>query len=345
MSIYTNFKNLTDAELEQEEYRFNAEISNAELADEALQELGAFFAQNPDSKEKYRYSYWRWFVILSWQKALSASDTFFLKLISEQVPVAILTKIDVSDLLMRYLAENYYTRTDIGNYFIKLKKAFLESEAVVGVWQGKNVTVAETIKEIDSVYKSDDSLAQADFESRLLQIMFPADEASKKYLITDHEQAKEEFLDLVSFFETFTEENIWYVVDGFLNPEKYQNAAPGQPPVATTVPSTPATKPAPVPQSKPVTPAPPAPKPTTPVQPTPAPKPSVPVKPPASTKPALAQIKSEIESQFKKDADGNFEDIATVLAMLSTLSEKYNDPKIADMLYFDEKDNKFKWNA
>jgi hypothetical protein len=62
-------------------------------------------------------------------------------------------------------------------------------------------------------------------------------------------------------------------------------------------------------------------------------------------RPTTAQIKSEIESQFKKDDKGNFEDIETVLAMLSTLSEKYNDPKIADMMYFDEKENKFKWNT
>src|SRR3989344_4770834 len=143
MPVYINFKNFTDTELEQEEYNFNAKISNAELADEAWQELNLLFEKNSDLKEKYRYTYWRWFVILSFQKALSLSDVNFLRLIEEQVPVATLVNIDVMEVVMRYLAQNYYTREDIGGYFLKLQSVFLQSEAVVGVWQKKNVTVAE----------------------------------------------------------------------------------------------------------------------------------------------------------------------------------------------------------
>ncbi len=363
MSVYTNFKNFTDTELEQEDYRFNLEISNAELADDAWQELNSFFVQHPDLKDKYRYSYWRWFVILSCQKALSSSDATFLRLIEEQIPVAILVNIDILEVMMRYLAQNYYSREDIGGYFIKLQSAFLKSKAVVGVWQGKNVAMDELVKEIDLVYRSGDSLKRADFESRLQQIMF-SDEMAKKYFTADPERAKEEFLDLVSFFETFTQENIWYVVDAFLNPGKYQNVVPGEAaPAAIATPRPAIVNPAPQPQA--VLPKKEA-KPRT--EPSngsgtgetkmetiasggivPISKIADPVRygttsadanrPPRNDiKPSPAQIKSQIEKEFSaEDAEG-------IMGKLNELAEKNNDSKIAEMYYFDESSGKFKWS-
>ena len=334
MLVYTNFKNLIDTELEQEDYRFNLKISNAELADDAWQELNSFFEKNPDSKEQYRYSYWRWFVILSWQKALSSSETTFLRLIGDQAPIAVLVNIDVMDLMIRYLAQNYYYREDIGGYFLKLQSAFLQSEAVVGVWHKKNVTVSELVKEIGSIYKSKDSLAIADFESRLRQIMFPGDEISKKYLTADSEQAKERFLDLVSFFQTFTEENIWFVIDAFLNPEKYQNVAPGGAPTATPVSVV-------------------TPKATTvksvsqPSVASPKKEEFKPIAPPVpitSSQPTPQQIKSQIDKEFSaEDAEGNFVDIEGVYKKLGELAEKYNDLAINDLIYYDEGSGKFLW--
>ncbi len=54
-------------------------------------------------------------------------------------------------------------------------------------------------------------------------------------------------------------------------------------------------------------------------------------------------IKKQIDSKFKKDNQGNYTDLAGVLADLAALAQKDNDPKIAELYYFDETEGKFKW--
>ncbi len=283
---------------------------------------------------EFRLTYFRLYVRLTWKILEVIDNDYFIEVVRRQAVMALLLDVDVLNSIMWYLGLNNADQKELESLFLELKKAFLQSEAVVGVWQGKNVTVAQLVKEIGSVYKSGDSLAQADFESRLQQIMFP-DETAKKYFTADPEDAKERFLDLVSFFQTFTQENIWYVVDAFLNPEKYQNVTPGEAPSAVVPKAIPPKPPAPI-VAKPPAPPTPVTKPVAPSQP--------PAKPVAPAKSTPQQIKSQVESQFKKDAEGDFADIEGVMAKLSELAEKNNDPKIAEMIYYDEKENKFKWN-
>lgn len=339
---------LTNDQIAQKELEFQQLTVDPKETEKIYYELRDFFVNaNQEDIKKYWYSYWRWYVGLTWDRLNGLSEDELLKVVSKQVPMALLLDIDVWRNLISYFAANNFFADDLESFYLKVKKTFLESQAVIGSWQGKNVIIAELIKEADSVYNSEDSLAKADFESRLQQIMFSGDEMSKKYFTVDPGQIKERFLDVVSFFKVFTEDNIWNLVDAFLNPEKYKGIPPGEAaPASATVSNTP-TKPSPATPSS-VS----APK---QVAPQPAPKTkeiekaAVPVqpiaKPTTPVKPSLQEVKSQIESQFKKDAEGNFEDIETVLAMLSTLSEKYNDPKISEMLYFDEQENKFKWNV
>ncbi len=298
---------------------------------ETWQSLDQFFHNaSYETDAEFRLTYFRLYVRLTWKMLTAIERGYFVEVIRRQVLIFMISDVDVLNEIMWYLGFNYADQQELKSLFLELKKAFLESEAVVGVWQGENVTVAQIVKEIDSVYKTSDSLARADFESRLRQIMSPSDEMSKKYLTADPEEAKERFLDLVSFFQTFTQENIWNVVDSFVNPGKYQNAvlrgsAPATVSEAIATPG------------KLVVPA--TVRPSAP--PAPTPKPLVPSAP---AKPTPQQIKSQIESQFKKDAEGNFVDIEGVMAKLSELAEKNNDPKIAEMIYYDETENKFKWN-
>ncbi|MEK7131520.1 MAG: hypothetical protein AAB797_02175 [Patescibacteria group bacterium] len=299
---------------------------------ETWQSLDQFFHNaSYETDAEFRLTYFRLYVRLTWKMLEVVDKDYFIKVVRQQAVMALLLDVDVLNSLMWYLGLNNADQKGLESLYLELKKVFLESEAVVGVWQGKNVTVAEVVKEIGSVYKTGDTLAKADFESRLRQIMFP-DETAKKYFTADPEEAKERFLDLVSFFQTFTQENIWFVVDAFLNPEKYQNAAPEKAPTAIA----PNVKAAPVVAPK------------SPSQPQVVPPkkeaPKLVVPPTIRPKPTPTQVKAQIESQFKKDVDGNFADIEGVMAKLSELAEKNNDSKIAEMIYYDEKENKFKWN-
>lgn len=296
---------------------------------ETWQSLDAYFnKRSVFDDEKFRWTYFRIYTELTWKIFGSQSRDFIVEVaVKRQIPMALQLDFDAIEEIIRYLGLRTVDKVDMQGLYLKMQKAFLESEAVVGVWQGKNFTVAEIVNEINSVYNTGDTLAQADFESRLRQMMF-SDEVAKKYSTADPENAKERFLDLVSFFETYTQENIWFVVDAFLNPGKYQNVAPGGLPNATPVivVSPKATSVKPIPQSvvfppkkeevKPISPA----APVTPLKLTPA------------------QIKSQIEKEFSA------EDMEGIMGKLNEWAEKNNDAKIAEMYYFDETENKFKWN-
>lgn len=59
--------------------------------------------------------------------------------------------------------------------------------------------------------------------------------------------------------------------------------------------------------------------------------------------PSVSEIQKIIDAQFEKDANGQYADIAGVLAMLSTLAERYTNDQIRDWYYFDEKSGEFRW--
>lgn len=323
MSVYQSFKNLTGSELEQEEFRFNAKISNAELADEAWGELGTLFDQNPNLKNDYRLSYWRWFVILSWQKVYSVDPEIFLLIIKDQVPMAILAKIDVLDRILRYLAQNFYYREDLGSYFNKVRSEFFKSETVLGQWQGQDVRIKDAIAEFSALKKRNaGSMETAEFISKLGQAMFPKEVV--EYAYVDLNLGVERFIELINFFQDIdNEKKILKVLDAFLVSTKSNSEEGAR--VSEEVVEKELRLNESVDKEN--------------LQPT------VKMSDFNETVKILTpqQIKSQIESEFKKDTEGNFEDIDAVMRKLEEFTEMYNDPKIADLIYFDEEEGRFKW--
>lgn len=291
---------------------------------ETWQSLDQFFhSASYEQDLEFGLTYFRLYVRLTWKEMLSAIDSnYFVEVIRRQISMAVLLDFDVLNQIMWYLGQNNADKNTLTSLYSKVKSAFLESEEVIGKWNGKDVKIKEIISEYVLLKnRGGSSMEEAEYVSKLKQIMFPKEAA--EYILVDSDAGVERFLELVEFFQVIDNEKIWPVVDAFLNPEKYQNVE-GQPAV-----------PAPTPVPKPAAPPVQASKPS--VAP-PVPKPSVPVKPTSQ------QIKSQIESQFKKDAEGNFADVEGVMAKLGELAEKNNDQSIADMLYYDEKTAKFVWN-
>lgn len=337
---------LTPAEIEVREKLFSLQIYGTANAGEAREKLKDFFFTEPketiEKSKRFWYSYWRWYSMLNWSGFLGLSEADMLFCLAYQVPMAVVLDYNPADELRRYLALNYPFKEDLVAFYVKAQAAFLASEGYVGMWQGKEVYLFEIVKELTDTGFEEDSLRQAEFENKLSQVLFPSNESVEKYFFASNDVAVKKFISLVIFLQSVDEDEIELAVDSFMHPEQYTDKvlaeiSSGSAPLPrTSIPSTP-TKPSAPAVAKPSTPTFPIAKPTSPL-PSPA-KPATPVKP------TLDQIKSQIESQFKKDAEGNFEDVENILAMLGTLSEKYNEPKIAEMLYFDEKENKFKWNT
>ena len=267
-----------------------------------------------------RYGQFRWFTGLAFDNLADCTEEFVIDfVVGRQIPTALLLDVDVWNECMWYLSVKKFDYDPAATIalFGKMQEAAKKSGAIIGMWQGKIVTLAETIKQMELIRSYDyDSVKMAEFESRLKQIMFPKPEADLlfyKYFIVEPDVAVKRFMDLMDFFLSVTPDEIWGIVEVFLHP-KLSEANPPTP--------KPASKPTPSTSSAP-----------------PSPSRSVPL--PTATTPS--DIRNQINSQFKKSADGNYENIEGVMAKLDELARKNNNPKIAEMLYWDEKQAKFVW--
>lgn len=322
---------------------FTAGMNNPVWRKKIYNELHVMFtpAYAEDIK-KYRNTFWRWFVFVTWQFFTAVSETDAVSAMETQVFEAVRLGIDVWDKLMWYMATRVFVESDIVNFYSKLKKLFFESSAVAGFWKGKEVKITDLVKEINLIVRrGGDSIAQAEFESKLKQIMFPkADSLPAKYVYVNPDESVNKFIDLVVFFQAVEPKEIDAVIDNFLHPENNpaKTSTDDSGPARVAVKKVPASVPPVPPASRPSSavglPAPRAVAPAKPAQPKPEPK-----------KLSPAQIKSQIEVQFKKSVDGQFQDLDGVLNRLNQLAEQYHDQSIADLYYFDEKDGTFKWNV
>lgn len=69
-----------------------------------------------------------------------------------------------------------------------------------------------------------------------------------------------------------------------------------------------------------------------------------PIAPTTISRPTYAEIRAKVDGAFSKDKKGEYKDLDAVLMALAKASEKYNDPKIAELYVFDENTGSFVWN-
>ncbi len=291
--MFISKQELSNKEALQKEEELRDLALDPERADDVFEELGNFFAERTldEAVRKYGMTYWRWYVWLTWNRLNSLDQDDLVTVFAMQIPTAIALDFDAIKYLMKYFIANNYIENDIESLYFKIKTAFQDSQAILGFWQGQEVRVFEVVREVKLVTGRNNSLEQADFETRLHQIMFPTNSLIQEYDSINFGMAVQRFVDLCVFFDQVSEDKISLVVHDFLN-------SMGRSKFIETK---------------------------------------------QAVKPNFQQIKSQIESEFKKDPEGNFENIEGVMRKLEEFAEMYNDPKIADMIYYDEEDDKFKW--
>ncbi len=304
---------------------------------ETWQILDIFFAQNNYEKDlNWRLTYFRIYVRLTWKMIGTIIDyNKFIEIIRRQIPMALILDVDVLREMMWYFGFSKSDKNKLVSLYLKIKNTFFESEQIVGIWQGKNIMVKDLVSEYLLLEKRDaSSMEEAEFISKLKQIMCPKEVAP--FVYADKDVSVDRFLELVEFFEEVDGEKIWFVVDIFLNPEKYQRSE-----TDSSVPTSESDEEVEdnktegesfsgneqtviVESQKSLT-----------AEQTPIVD--------SQKRLTTGQVKSQIESEFKKDSEGNFEDIEGVMGKLAELAEENNDPSVAEMIYFDEEENKFKW--
>ena len=346
LNLHRNFmditvKEISAAQFDAEEQKIRA--SHKSLADlqESWKSLDQFFRNgSPSQDRKYWWTYFRVYVDLTRKLYSSLEPDVMTKVVfGRQVPMAILMDVDMVKELLLYFSLHAAVEQDMHNLYIQIKEAFIESQAILGVWKDKEITVAEIVKEFFFIkQRGSDALGLAEFNTKLKEILFPKNDfLVDKYVLIDPDTAIYRLTQLAIFFYLMEPKDIWYAVDAFVNqkgvgaPEEVE----GGPATAAVVEAGLAAAGA---AAEP-------PKPPEPIKKEEA-KEKTAVSPKKELpKPSAAEIKKMIETQFKKGADGQFEDIESVFAKLNELAKKYNDPKINELVYYDEKTGKFKWTV
>lgn len=333
-------KPLAEAEMEAANEKY-LELSPAER-DELFDQLAERFVNlGPADDFAERPGYFRWFTDVTWENLALTSDEFFVQVIAgRQIPTALLLGVDVLSKFLSHIYFRFPVENDAKAFYVKTKDAFLASSAILGRWQGTEYRLADAVREMTLIRsRGRDSIQVASFLDKLKQIIFDKDDRwGQMFFTAEPDEAVDRLVDLIDFFLDVGPDEIFTAVEMHILPEKYKSvstratpnksaAAPAKPIAPPPAQPAPAQKPAPI---KPVSP--------------PVAKPS-PAKPAAPAKPSYSEIKKKIEERFEKNKEGEFADLDGVFVALQKAAEKYNDPKIAEMLYFDEQTGKFKWNS
>lgn len=276
---------------------------------EAWKDLDNFFAQDMYEKDKvWRWTYFRVYVLLTWKVIGTINDAdVFAQIMARQATMAIILDIDIFKEMLWFFSANKADKTRLASLYFKVRNNFLNSQELLGEYQGKNVQLKDLVLEYADLKRVDNSMRTAEFINKLNQILFPP-EAEQYFGLDNKADGVDRLLELVNFFEDIdTVEKLQEVLEVFLNPQVYDE------PASLFVTSDEETE--------------------------------ADVESMRIQAPSLSEIKSQIEQEFKKDSEGNFENIELVFRKLEEFTEMYNDPKIADLLYFDEESGEFKWRV
>lgn len=322
LEFLDNSKAPTNEELAKLESVFiDFDIKDQELA---LRWLDDYFSIAKDNAYKIFWpSYFRWYVKLSWLYLNSQDINFIERVFARQIPMAILLNFDVFRKFMWYLVLKSLDKDDKATIYNRARNAFLNSEAAIGLYKGQEIKVADMVAEIKIVKSREKStIINAEMMSKLKQTMFPKnDEFFTTHFFVEPDEAVARMYDLINFFLEVEAKDIARLVDSFESEAVSAVSTSSQvlPNLSKLAPPAPPVKPV----AKPIPPRPSAP-----------PKP---IPPPAPATPTLAEIRRAVEKQFALD------DAEGIINKLNELAEKYKNPKIAEIYYFDESEEKFKW--
>lgn len=351
-------KVLTPQELQQKEVEF----ANLELEEKQViwEELNTFFKKvSVEVDKKYWLSYFRWYTFLSW-KNLGNRDEEFVSTIAipRQIVMASLLDFNIVKELIWYLHNRPMDDEDLGKYYTKLKDNLFRSTSFVGMYKGKDYTMQDLIKEVTLIEQNDDSLKLAELLSRLQTIIFYDPKLFGDYIDVSPEDVVNTVINLVTFCIGVKPESVWHVAEAnvhedrfeqvLTNPEnKTQLTTQVVPPQSSTS-TAPRTSNIKLPPPLPPVISPPTTNSVTPQKKNVSIESSLKQKntgiPPVSKRPSNTEIKTRIEQKYPTAPSGEITNFEEVTSLLASIAEKYHDPSIEELCYYNEQDGKFYWN-
>lgn len=362
MQNYSPLQNSQTNFAELQKIFFETDIVASDAFAPIKKDLIDYFNSADASARKIYRQFWLLHVYASWKFINRLSPTEVIDFMVEQIPDAIRLGFDLVDKLVWYMGLNVQDLENRVIFYSEIRTKILAGQFFVDS-AGKEMTMQDLFQQIRLLSSfANDAMRAAELYEKIQRTLFAGTENDSiyEYLIIDRREAVERMVDLVDFINTVDTDNIWEAVEGVLfidttqtSPDEVPALVVEKPEIIRPTPELemkakelmakmePAASGKPVeklPQAEPAKQAMPQ-KSAEPVKPAQPPKPAV------TVKPSYAEIRKKIEAVFPKNAQGEYINLDSVLAALQSAAEKYNDPKISELMYFDESDSKFKWSV
>ncbi len=336
--LFAVVKNLNPNEIQVLQQEFVSIFISREKQDELFDMLHPVVSRFSIEEDfLYRNTYARWYVELFWRRLRIFSLEQIIQIgVARHVPLAIALGFDVWQELAVFLATQTNGIDDLEDVFTTMQEAFLMSSAILGQEGGEKIAVKNLAKDFKIFSTSPDrTLKFAEFIPRIENLLYTSSGlcAQKNYFSTDQEWVSDKLAELISFYTEIEKNKIFYIVNQYTSGSSYS-----QPSILSgsfakeknfkkediSLPQTIKEKNIPVTASqnskhdelqvfqKPVV-----------------------------AQPSYQDIKKMVDAVFPQSSEPDFKGI---VAMLNTLSEKYDDEKIRDLYFYNEQVGKFQWS-
>ena len=216
---------LTTAQLETKDREFQDVVRAGVETERVWSELHVYFSRSPLPEDQvYRYSYFRWYTSLTWVLMYTSTpiDVVATMAFGRQVPTALLLGIDVWESLMYFLVTRTKDAAEMAGVYNQIRVAFFASRAVVGMWKGQEITVADVVREVQRIDShGNNSIEQAAFDTKIRELFFPKDTPEiSKWFAAEPNQVVDWFVGLVNFFLGVVPEKIQVIAKQFLDEQE-----------------------------------------------------------------------------------------------------------------------------
>lgn len=271
-----------------------------------------FMGKDPEIFKKYCL-YWPLYVYASWFNLNEINRIYIYNIIAGQIFGAFMSGVDVKDKILYYAQLEFLTETERKDFFVKFKKIILDPVFVWTKIDGKEVVFRDLIKEY-----GDQKIKKQALE-KIEKIIVQEETAFKKIIERFAIEKKEIGENIEKFLTMMNEINDENFIEYC---EKYTN-----PPIVVEQPNIELSKEETIKTIKNIE----------------VPKEKTEIK--TMNPPSYTQIKEKILQFFPKDETGEIIDTEGVFEVLEKTADKYGDPKIKELYYYNEATEKFEWSV
>ncbi len=267
------------------------------------------------SSEEVRKKWWttyRLYTELNWMKLKGLPSDFVVETcFGKQLIMACILKFEPIDEVLWFLAVRSPDKTDAITEYSRIREAVFESEMVVGIYKNQPQKVKDIVQEIVRLNQMDNpSLEVAEFKAKVETIFFSEmpDPTYIERLDIDKRESVAIFFSFIHFLIGVKPEYIYGLVEEALHADVLAREELQNESVDTIQNSETDTV----------------------------------LEPEQETNTNyFVEIKNNIQADL---ASGKIADEVEVFDILHAYSEQYNDPRILDLYYYDEQQEKFVWN-